>query len=138
MWWYGEVGNDQIFEPWLDEGLASYSEVLYFENLNPRIAEVRLGRMQAEATGTPLDTVSIYGYDSTVAYVDDLYPQAAIMLADLRDAMGDTAFFSFLRAYARRFRAQLATGADFRAEAQAHSRVDLSPLWVTYFAEPGF
>jgi len=136
MWWYGEVGNDQIFEPWLDEGLATYSEVLYFEATNPRIGEIRLGRLQAEATSTPLDTINIYGYSGTVAYVDDLYPHAAIMVDDLRGAMGDTAFFSFLRAYARRYRARLATGADFRTEAQAHSSVDLSPLWATYFANP--
>lgn len=25
QWWYGGVGNDQVNEPWLDEGLASYS-----------------------------------------------------------------------------------------------------------------
>lgn len=29
QWWYGVVGNDQIDEAWLDEGLATYSEVIY-------------------------------------------------------------------------------------------------------------
>lgn len=29
QWWYGIVGNDQIDEAWLDESLASYSEVIY-------------------------------------------------------------------------------------------------------------
>ena len=29
QWWYGVVGNDQIDEAWLDESLASYSEVIY-------------------------------------------------------------------------------------------------------------
>jgi len=29
QWWYGVVGNDQIDEAWLDESLATYSEVIY-------------------------------------------------------------------------------------------------------------
>lgn len=31
QWWYGLVGNNQINESWLDEGLTSYSELLYEE-----------------------------------------------------------------------------------------------------------
>lgn len=29
QWWYGVVGNDQIDEAWLDESLATYSEIIY-------------------------------------------------------------------------------------------------------------
>nr|WP_286673032.1 M1 family aminopeptidase [Anaeromonas frigoriresistens] len=29
QWWYGVVGNDEIDEAWLDESLATYSEVVY-------------------------------------------------------------------------------------------------------------
>ncbi|WP_025640472.1 M1 family metallopeptidase [Schnuerera ultunensis] len=32
QWWYGVVGNDQIDEAWLDEALATYSEVIYINN----------------------------------------------------------------------------------------------------------
>lgn len=136
MWWYGQVGNDQVFEPWLDEGLATYSEVLYFENTAPRVGEVRLGNLQASAGSVPLDEISIYTYGSTVAYVDALYPHAAVMLDDLRSTMGDAAFFTFLRAYGRRYRGLLATGADFRSEAQSHTSADLSPVWAAYFSAP--
>jgi len=31
QWWYGEVGADQVREPWLDEALATYTSGLYFE-----------------------------------------------------------------------------------------------------------
>ncbi|MDH4209731.1 MAG: helix-turn-helix domain-containing protein, partial [Anaerolineae bacterium] len=30
QWWYGLVGNDQVSEPWLDEALATYSELLFY------------------------------------------------------------------------------------------------------------
>lgn len=32
QWWYGVVGNDQIDEAWLDEALATYSEIIYMYN----------------------------------------------------------------------------------------------------------
>ena len=33
QWWYGIVGTDQIDESWIDEGLATYSEVIYIEEV---------------------------------------------------------------------------------------------------------
>ncbi len=33
QWWYGVVGNDQIDEAWLDESLATYSEVIYMNEV---------------------------------------------------------------------------------------------------------
>jgi aminopeptidase N len=32
QWWYALVGNDQAAEPWLDEGLASWSADLYLRS----------------------------------------------------------------------------------------------------------
>ena len=33
QWWYGLVGNNQVVEAWLDEALAEYSTILYYENI---------------------------------------------------------------------------------------------------------
>ena len=33
QWWYGIVGTDQINESWIDEGLATYSEVIYMNEV---------------------------------------------------------------------------------------------------------
>lgn len=33
QWWYGVVGNDQLKEPWLDEGLANWSAYKYLEDV---------------------------------------------------------------------------------------------------------
>lgn len=33
QWWYGLVGNDQLKEPWLDEGLANWSAYQYLHEM---------------------------------------------------------------------------------------------------------
>ncbi len=35
QWWMGLVGSDQALEPWLDEALCTYSELLFFEAAYP-------------------------------------------------------------------------------------------------------
>jgi aminopeptidase N len=31
-WWYGLVGNHSVYEPWLDEALATYSALIALED----------------------------------------------------------------------------------------------------------
>jgi len=38
QWWYALVGNDVFDDPWLDEGLATYTSSLYFEESGGRQA----------------------------------------------------------------------------------------------------
>ncbi|MDQ2997121.1 MAG: M1 family metallopeptidase, partial [Chloroflexota bacterium] len=43
QWWYSQVGNDVQTEAWLDEALASYSQIVYQESVNgPDAAEREL------------------------------------------------------------------------------------------------
>jgi hypothetical protein len=57
QWWYGVVGNDQVREPWLDEGLARFNEVRYYEAFAPRDVAWWWKRSSA-AVPPPLDSPS--------------------------------------------------------------------------------
>lgn len=46
QWWYWIVGNDQLTEPWMDEGLANWSAYKYLEeveNIKVPVAELKEG-----------------------------------------------------------------------------------------------
>jgi len=137
QWWYGAVGNDQVHEPWLDESLAFYSELLYFEHYHPEYVDwwwyVRVN--QFELYG-PVD-VTIYDYEDSASFIISMYGQAALFTDDLRALMGDEAFFAFLQDYYARYRGQIVTASDYFELARAHTDADLTPLLEAYFAHAG-
>ncbi|MGC9358632.1 MAG: M1 family aminopeptidase, partial [Anaerolineae bacterium] len=136
QWWYGAVGNDQVHEPWLDESFAKYSEVLFYEHYYPGITgwwwENHVNYWDPSG---PLDS-TIYDYNDTPTYLHNLYGQGALFLSDLRDLMGDEAFFAFVQDYRNQYESKMATKSDFLNTARAHTDVDLTPLFQAYFAAP--
>ena len=134
-WWFGQVGNDQALEPWLDEALCIYSELLYYENFYPEMVnwwwEFRIDRFQPEGW---VDS-NIYNHTGFDAYVQAVYMRGAQFLQSLRNAMGDEAFFVFLRDYSAKGTGQILNKDDFFTLLKDHSRVDLDQIILEYFQE---
>ncbi len=124
QWWYALVGNDQWEEPWLDEGLATYSECLYFESVYgeeeyerafDRYVSDPLYSYLSAGRETPPTAASADSFDGDEKlYVMTAYDRGAWILRMLRYVMGDEAFFRGLRIYASRNRFGLATTADLK------------------------
>jgi peptidase M1-like protein len=113
QWWHTLVGNDQAAEPWLDEALAVYSELVFLETEHPTAAPWWwLSRVDSYQPSGPVDG-SIYEYLNFRTYVDGVYLRGAQMLHAMRQALGDDRFFGFLRAYAAAHAGGVASGADF-------------------------
>jgi transcriptional regulator with XRE-family HTH domain len=133
QWWYGVVGNDQAREPWLDEALANYSSLLYYERMHPDLvdwwwdAEVESYR--------PLGQIDrpIYAFMDGRTYLNAVYRRGALFLRDLRERMGDDEFFAFLRDYYDSQGGKLSTSDDFFAILGRHTAVDISSLEEEYF-----
>ena len=133
QWWYGAVGNDQALEPWLDEALSTYSEKIYYEKMNP---------LGLDWWGTyridyyePRGWVdgSIYNPDGYRAYRDAIYLNGAKFLDDLRETIGEEAFFGFLGDYARQNAHQISTADDFFSLLAQYTQEDLQMLFSSYF-----
>ncbi len=133
QWWYGLVGNDPALEPWLDEALATYSELLFYERVYPELVdwwwEFRVRRFQ------PVGRVNsaITDHGGFRPYVDAVYLRGALFMDELRRLIGDEAFFAFLQAYARRGSLSRMTAPDFFDLLNTHSQADLQPLISRYF-----
>jgi hypothetical protein len=138
QWWFSAVANDQALEPWLDEALCTYSEKLYLETYAPQAVDwwLQVRVLYYQPRGYVDD--SIYNPQKEAqpyrAYRDAVYLNGALFLTDLRQAVGDEAFFAFLQDYASRFRGRIASGADFFSLLAEYSSADLSALRQKYFA----
>lgn len=136
QWWFGRVGNDQSQEPWLDESLAMYCEKLFYEKNHPEDLgwwwSVRVDFYQPEGK---IDN-PVQDYGGFTPYTNATYRMGAHFLEDLRQNMGDEAFFAFMRDYASQMDGKTATAADFFRILRTHTSVDLSGLTAKYFQNP--
>ncbi|MFL5807483.1 MAG: M1 family metallopeptidase [Roseiflexaceae bacterium] len=139
QWWYSLVGNNVQTAAWLDEALASYSQIVYQEQVHgPEAAERELEGFRqryrdAVAAGrdAPVDqpTAAFRGN-----YVAIVYGKAVLFFQALRKQIGDTAFDRFLHDYYANRRYGFVTGADLLASAEGACSCNLDDLyrdWIT-------
>ncbi|EFO79106.1 Peptidase M1 membrane alanine aminopeptidase [Oscillochloris trichoides DG-6] len=135
QWWYSQVGNDAQGEAWLDEGLASYAQVIYYEEIGqPDAVEEELQYFRstfhnARAAGrdAPLDTpASELGGGR---YYPLNYAKAPLFFHALRRQIGDAGFTQFLQNYYAAYRYQDVTGEDLLHIAEQTCGCELDTLY---------
>ena len=139
QWWYSQVGNDVQTAAWLDEALASYSQMVYQEQVHgPEAAERELEGFRQRYR----DAVAA-GRDAPVAqpntafrgnYVSIVYGKAVLFFQALRKQIGDAAFDHFLHDYYAQHRYGFVAGADLLASAEGACGCELDQLyadWIT-------
>lgn len=136
QWFYGLVGNDQVTEPWLDEAPAEYSAFVYYERFLPDDADWWwfYAVDQWVPTGRVDSHLYLFRNDSR-PYYDAVYRRGAQFMHDLRETMGDPAFFGFLAEYQRRYAYRMARSRDFFSLVQEFTTADLVSLQEEYFQQ---
>jgi hypothetical protein len=140
QWWYSIVGNDQLNESWLDEALASYSEIVYQEAIHgPDAAAAQLEGFRARYR-----TAVTSGRDAPVArpnqafhnnYVLLVYGKAVLFVQALRNQIGAEAFDRFLQAHYAQHRYAYIGGADLLADAEGACGCDLHQLYEDWIVK---
>ncbi|MCL7452072.1 MAG: helix-turn-helix domain-containing protein [Anaerolineae bacterium] len=136
QWFYGLVGNDQVTQPWLDEALAEYNAFVYYERYLPDDSDWWwfYAVDQWAPTGA-VDSILYEFRNDSRPYYDAVYRRGALFMRDLRETMGDPAFFGFLGEYQRRYTYQLVSSREFFALVQEFTTADLIPLQEEYFRQ---
>ncbi len=129
QWWQSVVGNNEVEHAFLDEGLAEYSVVVFYESY----PEYGFKREQlidsSEKTYKvfcsvfdkvigKVNTVMLRGlkdFTSEYEYVNMAYIKPCIMFDYLRKSIGDKAFFAGLNNYYGAYKFKIATPDDLIA-----------------------
>ncbi len=133
QWFYGQLGNDQQAEPWLDEAWADFSARLLMgigENAcGTRPVDSPVFEWQADAV-TGGDWTSCDGYFHSVFY------QGTEFLTAVRSAMGDEAFFGAMRSWVEEHRHGFVRGRDLLWHLERSTDADLEPIYADYLGDP--
>ncbi|HCF49736.1 MAG TPA: hypothetical protein DER60_05610 [Syntrophomonas sp.] len=123
QWWYGMVGNDQYDEPWLDEGLASYSASLY---LNYRQATTSSTPMAVQAMKLDRALPEFSGPDQ---YHSVAYQGGESFWWALEEELGHDKVQKILRSYLAKYKYQLASTADLKQVINQEAHRDMSSFF---------
>ncbi|HVF91474.1 MAG TPA: M1 family metallopeptidase [Blastocatellia bacterium] len=122
QWWGDLVTMSSWNDIWLNEGFATYSEVLFFERfLNVPPGELMTGSYDdGQVSGLMRGTV--YAEDAGDPFDDTgaIYTKGAWVLHMLRRVLGDGAFFAALKDYGGRFSFNNASTRDFQQVCEEH------------------
>jgi aminopeptidase N len=121
--WWGDLVTMRTWDDiWLNEGFATYAEVLFFE----QFANLAPGELMARS----YDDGEVYGrMGGTVAAEDisnpfddrgAIYTKGGWVLHMLRHVLGDEKFFDALKDYAKRFAFGNASTRDFQQVCEDH------------------
>lgn len=109
QWWYGLVGSDAAIAPWMDEALATYSEYMFFEEFYPELKNWWWSFRVAWYNPQGAVDSTVYEFENVRDYIDAVYLRGVQMLQNVRDDIGNEAFFDLLAAYVSAANGQIAT-----------------------------
>lgn len=135
QWFYSQVGDDQVNDPWLDEAFASFLPEYYYREVAP--SEYQAFAARRVSGSTPLNS-TVYDFPDDGAYFGVVYRRGARFLDELRQTMGDGPFEEALRDIVATYTDKIATPRAVLDLFQRHSDANLNPLIVRYFTYGAF
>jgi len=99
QWWYGLVGNDQIRESWIDEGLANYLAYKYCQAQALPVADafrMYFSIMENNYRGFSI-VRKIHDFPSDIVYRQAVYLKGANFWIRVEEIIGEKETFKFLK-----------------------------------------
>jgi aminopeptidase N len=140
QWYYNQVGTDQLDEPWLDEAIVQYLTGIYFldaygEDVFQEYRQSWIDRWQrVEQQPTPIGLPAA-DYDPR-AYGAIVYGRGPLFVEALAEAMGEEAFWKFLRSFTESYKWSIAQPDPFMSMAEDTCACDLSEIWESWGVDP--
>jgi len=133
QWFYGQLGNDQQREPWLDEGFADFS------------ARWLMGIGENQCSGRPVDS-EVFAWEagdttggdwtSCDGYFHAVFYRGTEFLNAIRSEMGEEEFFAAVRSWVVRHRFGMTSADRFLGHLETRALPDLRPIFRAYLADP--
>lgn len=141
QWWNAVVGSNSKKYPFIDEAMANYSAVLYFEHYYGREAAEKQMEMQMKlnyqmhrllgGADQPV-LLPASAYNGPLEYAAIVYGKGALGFDSMRKTMGDDAFFAALKKYYKQYWFGIAGPYDFKLVAEEVEPKKKEALEIVY------
>ncbi|MBN1446841.1 MAG: T9SS type A sorting domain-containing protein [Bacteroidetes bacterium] len=145
MWWGDMVTCRDFRDAWLNEGFAVFSEMLYTEHLDGEEAYLEYVRETAQQyrvnDARNEGVFPLFDFPRRLPssnYPGTIYHKGGVVMAMLRDVMGDEAFFDGLRAYGQRHAYDNATSQDLEDVMEEYHGAQLDWFFDQWVYAPGW
>ncbi|MBI4302107.1 MAG: M1 family metallopeptidase [Chloroflexi bacterium] len=140
QWFYSLVGNDQVYEPWLDEALATWLPLHWARTQYPYLFagwwQSVVSRPLASAReiydDRPVDS-SIYDFANEDHYFAIVYRRGAQFWEEVYQTMGEESLQRALKDYLRLFGGNITTSPALLDLLQSHTEANLNPIIRRFF-----
>lgn len=141
QWWNAVVGSNSKRYPFVDEAMANYTAILYFENYYGREAAEKQMAMQMKVNyqlhrllGGSDQAVDqpASAFHGALEYSAIVYGKGALYFDHLRQLMGDRPFYMALRAYYDSYWFRIAGPMDFTSVAQKQMPAQAAEIRALY------
>ena len=142
--WFGNLATCSTpYDIWINEGWSSYCEAIYMEGLygtEPYKNYVRNNHLNVIQTAHIIDNGyrAVYGIPSQYTYGTTVYDKGADMVHTLRNYMGDSIFFSSVKAMLFAYKFKDISTIQLRDFLSNSSGIDLADFFNAWIFSPGF
>ena len=140
QYFYSLIGDDQIDQAWLDEGFATYAEIIYLEaNLGKDAAQQQID-YNVKSGNAAINSKIFDGkvvkplskYKNWDDYGPAVYSIGATLLIELRKSVGDDAFWKIMKTYFKTYEFKIATTEGFKQVSEKVSGKNLDTMFKKY------
>ncbi|HEU5139927.1 MAG TPA: M1 family metallopeptidase [Bacillales bacterium] len=131
QWFYGMVGDNEYDEPWLDESFAAFSAALFdgtLDQLNTAPPDEPYYHLSSSVS----DFTAHASEGGIGAYYNTIYGYGSRTLNDLRELLGDEAFYDSIHQYFKKEKFEVSSTAEFIHIMEQASGQDLSEFFKNH------
>ncbi len=132
-WWGNSVTARDMADVWIQEGFATYAEMMFIENKDGYAVYLKEMSRKMMQIFNVWPLVQNYDVNENAFASNDCYTKGATILHNLRCTMeNDSLFFALIRDFAVRYKKKIVTSADFVSMVNEYTRKDYTQFFKIF------